>query len=471
MWSNHTYKLMIITFAIENFRSFHGEETLSLVASNKLAGDHPNHLVPLAGTGKSVLRSSVLYGANGSGKSNVFRALEALQWIAVESRGKGGFLPLRPFLFAEDSREGPCQFDLQILVKGKVYRYGVRATEDVILDEWLLEGTGKKQRPVFTRSGLEDSESAEIELFVKSRFSEKVRALAVVGCTPKQSFLAHVRHSLPRSEWGEIFGAIINWFAHSLVLVGPDAKFLHLPEALCDNEEFRQFTQEFMNEVSTGIHDLEIHKQQVDRDQFLAGLPKEASLAIQEELREHGEATHSKFYAKIYDIGDDKLELRGVNSRHLTDSNELVSLELDQESDGTQRLLHLLPALHSLRKQSCVFVVDEIERSLHPLLVSKFMERFLDGCDPVENQLLVTSHETTLLDQKLLRRDEVWFVEKDAGQASHLTPLTDYKPRNDKDLRKNYLDGRFDAIPFVDGVDRLFEAQNGHASLEETAGV
>ncbi len=462
---------MIITFSIENFRSFRGEETLRLVASNKLADDHPNHLVPVADTGKSVLRSSVLYGANGSGKSNLFRALEALQWIAVESRGKGGFLPLRPFLFSAENREAPCQFDLQILVNGNIYRYGIRATEDVILDEWLLEGTGKKQRPVFTRSGSAESESAEIELFGKSRFTEKVKALAVVGCTPKQSFLAHVRHSLPRSEWGGIFAAVIHWFAHSLVLVGPEAKFLHLPEALCNNEEFRKFAQEFMNEASTGIHDLEIHKHQVDRDQFLAGLPKEASLAIQEELREHGEATHSKFYAKIYDVGDDKLELRGVNSRHQTDANELVSLDLDQESDGTQRLLHLLPALHSLRKSSCVFVVDEIERSLHPLLVRKFMERFLDGCDPVENQLLVTSHETNLLDQKLLRRDEVWFVEKDAGQASHFTPLTDYKIRNDMDLRKNYLEGRFDAVPFLEGVDRLFESQKLRASRMETAGV
>jgi len=135
-----------------------------------------------------------------------------------------------------------------------------------------------------------------------------------------------------------------------------------------------------------------------------------------------------------------------------------VPLELSQESDGTQRLLQLIPALHHLRTSSAVYFIDEIDRSLHPMLVRAFLESFLKSGGG-QGQIIVTTHESSLLDQDLLRRDEIWFAEKDYSGATKLYSLIDFKVRNDLEIRKHYLQGRFGAVPFLGSIDRLVEEQ------------
>jgi hypothetical protein len=129
-------------------------------------------------------------------------------------------------------------------------------------------------------------------------------------------------------------------------------------------------------------------------------------------------------------------------------------LELAEESDGTRRLLNLIPAL--LNQQTPrVYVIDEIDRSLHPMIVKEFLEFFLKSRGCGSCQIIVTTHESNLLDQDLLRRDEIWFAEKDQTAATRLYSLLDFKVRNDRDIRKGYLQGRFGAVPFLSGLERL----------------
>jgi hypothetical protein len=135
-------------------------------------------------------------------------------------------------------------------------------------------------------------------------------------------------------------------------------------------------------------------------------------------------------------------------------------MDLDDESDGTRRLLDLLPALHQMQKQGGVYFVDEIDRSMHPILVRRLVEFFLASCGESPGQLMFTTHESSLLDLDLLRRDEIWFAEKDYEQATRLYSLADFKVRNDLEIRKHYLQGRFGAIPFLGNLDRLMKGQD-----------
>ena len=147
-----------------------------------------------------------------------------------------------------------------------------------------------------------------------------------------------------------------------------------------------------------------------------------------------------------------------VQAFHEIENNRSFLLDIDDESDGTRRLLQLIPALHNDEEQNRVYIIDEIDRSMHPLLVWSFLQFFLNLSG--NNQLIVTTHESNLLDLELLRRDEIWFVEKNnTSLSSELYPLTDFKVRTDLEIRKHYLQGRFGAIPFLGNINRLADSE------------
>jgi len=148
-----------------------------------------------------------------------------------------------------------------------------------------------------------------------------------------------------------------------------------------------------------------------------------------------------------------------IQAAHEHRRGQLVPLDLTEESDGTRRLLNLIPALHDLRMRGATYFVDEIDRSMHPILVWKFLEFFLNSCSSGPRQLIVTTHESNLLDLDLLRRDEIWFAEKDQTGATRLYSMMDFRVRKDLEIRKHYLQGRFGAVPFLGNLDRLLEAQ------------
>ncbi len=151
-----------------------------------------------------------------------------------------------------------------------------------------------------------------------------------------------------------------------------------------------------------------------------------------------------------------ELTLLKLKARHhLKDEEEHIDFEIENESDGTRRLMDLLPALLHSKSSEKVYLIDEIDRSMHPLLSRMFLEAYLNDQNCGRGQLIVTTHESQLLDRKLLRRDEIWFAEKDKNGGSHLYSLSEYKVRNDLKLGKGYLDGRFGAIPFLGDLESL----------------
>ena len=456
---------MIVSFSVSNFLSFSSEETFSLVASGRLAATHGDHAVPIPDSKEKVLRTAVLYGANGAGKSNLFKAVRYVRTVALNPRNKGTGTGRLPFRFG-DGEGAPSTFDLQFIAGDKLYRFGFKVDDQRILEEWLVQVVGGRERPLYER--VTDSDrKVTIESEGLKTAGDKVLALATVGGPQNQSFLATIQATLEASDVGEELRAILAWFKGGLVLLGPDEKLGPLGYSLTMDSDLTKFASAFLKSSSTGVDHLDIAEEEISEDELRRLLPEGIVSAVFANIAASPNGT------AVLEMGDNHelvLERKGENhynritiqAAHVHNPNRVDRLNLNEESDGTRRLLNLIPALHHLRTESGVFFIDEIDRSLHPILVREFLDFFLKSCAGGKRQIIVTTHESNLLDLDLLRRDEIWFAEKDAAGATRLYSVVDFKVRKDLEIRKHYLQGRFGAVPFLGNLDLLL-TESGEA--------
>jgi hypothetical protein len=218
---------------------------------------------------------------------------------------------------------------------------------------------------------------------------------------------------------------------------------------------------ELLEIADTGIQGLETKVEPFDASRFLPSMPEEIRADILQRIQQfRGKATLQIEGISLVSEENEQAQLFTLLTEHKTVDGMRTSFSLDAESDGTKRLMHLAPALLDLQSEGKVYVIDELDRSLHPHLSRLFVDTFLQnaksgGCC---GQMIVTTHDTSLLDLSLLRRDEIWFVEKDDQDASRLTSLAEFKGEVRADLKvaKSYLNGRFGAVPIIRDTRRLF---------------
>ncbi|MFH1463506.1 MAG: AAA family ATPase [Pseudomonadota bacterium] len=440
---------MIITFSVENFRSFDEEQTLDLNASGRYPGHHDSHIVTLGDSQTKVLPVSALYGANGAGKSNLFKALAYVERMVLRTRKAKSGTGRTPFMLSQEPRGLSC-FDLQFSACGNIYRFGFKVDDEHVVEEWLIRVEGGRERVIFERA---TDPAGRVE--VEYRGSEKMEALAKVGGLGHQTFLSTVRATLGEEDYDPDVATVIDWFRDTLVLIEPEAMYMDMAHKLEEDSAFLEFVNAFLGASSTGVSSLHVERKEVSEEQ--AEYFRSAKEGGEDSTSRPPVLVNFQERCEIrFDDSDDKPYLIRVLALHELSRGRVVNMKLSDESDGTQRLLDLIPALYRTQEKACVFVIDEIDRSMHPLLVLKFVESFLSCCRQSSHQLVFSTHDTNLLDLELLRRDEIWFVEKDDKGASRLHSLSDFKIRKDLEIRKHYIQGRFGAVPFLGQVDRLF---------------
>jgi AAA15 family ATPase/GTPase len=441
---------MLINFTVEYFRSFGVEQTLNMVATP--LKDHPGHCVAIPGTEKSVLQTGVIYGANASGKSNLVKAIQfAQQLILGRTTLKG--LSHNRFRFVKQDK--PASFEFRFLSGGQVFVYGFTATQETIIEEWLdAAPESGREINVFTRLeqdiriGRQRSSGED-----GATLRRALRALKELGVRNDQLLLNKIVE-LPKDRRGEALSRVVWWLAECLSVIPAESHYAPLMDMLDADEDFRRFCGRFLRNVGTGIDDLSIEKARMNAD----NVPKSLLDQLQSPMGSNvALLLGGPGLALELDADDATTVIRKhLNARHLVNRDE-YSIAFQDESDGSQRCLNLLPALYHLRQEYKVFVVDEIDRSLHPLLCHALLKLFLDACPAYFQQMIVTTHETYLLDLDLLRRDEVWFMEKDRQQQSRLCSLADWKARKDLRIEKGYLQGRFGGIPFIGDPKKLLD--------------
>lgn len=445
---------MLVSFSVGNYRSFGAEVTLNMVASNKIA-DLPHHRVRFGDTGKSLVRAALLYGANAAGKSNLVKAMSFAQQLICWPGGTQGQLPaVDRFRFDPTMSQKPSCFEFRFLVGDRVFIYGFDVSSRRIDGEWLAFLNGDEEITIFERGAdgeTKITDAQEQAILGDATLHPTLSVLNKLSIRPTQLFLNRVA-SLPEDAQGPTLHAVIKWLTEDLEILEPEHRACELLDRLHEDELFRDFSSKFLDNVDTGIQALRFEEttrecSEWERDLLDSG-------ADVDEIAYHHYGCWGDQYCCRHPDDDTKLIVRRLLAAHKA-PDASYPLPFSEESHGTQQLLHFLPVIAAPKDESKVVVIDELDRSLHPLLCWELIRFFSDSCPEARKQLVVTTHESHLLNQELLRRDEYWFVEKDEHQQSQLVSLSDFKVRNDLKLGKGYLQGRFGAIPVFGGLSGL----------------
>jgi len=426
---------MLVEFRIKNFRSFRDEQVLSLVANNDTTLSKNCFAV-----GKlRLLKAAGIYGHNASGKSNLINAMDTMRDLVLKSaRNKPGTrLPVVPFLLDNESKGEPSFFEVTFYNEGTRYQYGFTATTKRIQNEWLIAYPKRYAQSWYERSFNEKTNKTDWKFgsFLKG---DKT---TLANKTREDCLFLSVG-----AQWNnEQLTTVYKWFKDKLRVAPPKEQFRPVTaEILLDvqedeeaREEMYQFVTQTLQKADLGIYGVNVKELEFDMEKikFPKGMPQELREKVVKRLKREPRL---------------KVELLHLD----TATGKKVPFLLEQESDGTQRFFQLLgPWLLTVVQGITVFI-DELEASLHPLLTRELVKLIQEPMsNEREAQLIFATHDTTLLDPELFRRDQIWFTEKDERGSTNLYSMSDYKerrPRKGEAMQKGYLSGRYGAIPILE---------------------
>jgi uncharacterized protein len=415
---------MLIEFRISNFRSFKSESCLSLVAST----DKDLEVGNVVQTGNSsvprALSAAAIYGANASGKSNLIRAFQLFRGLVVESANINpeATLNIQPFRLDPESEKSPTEFELTFLRDGVRYQYGFVLNTKRIVEEWLLVYKTKQPQTWFTRSYNAKTQSDDYK-FSEAHFKGN-RTIWSKNTRSNALFL-----SVAIQLNSEALLPVFNYIAHHLIIFEngsvPDQQYTI--NHIANQGSGPKHVRDFLAEADISIDDIALKEVNAKTQSFRFDFASEG--VVHDSVLDH------------------KLLL--PTFKHSASTGSAV-LDFSDESAGTQKLFNLAGPLFDIFEKGQVLIVDELDQSLHPLLIRQLINMFHNPDVNTNNaQLIFTTHDTSLLDGSHLRRDQIWFAEKNTDQASSLYPLTDYSPRKNEALERGYLGGRYGGIPIL----------------------
>ena len=429
---------MLISFSLNNWMSFKDETTFSMTATRERK--HGERVPKLAKYQARILPVATIYGGNASGKTNFFMALNFAKNLITKGSQPDSIIPVEPFRLDDASLKAPSTFTFELLINEKIYEFSFSLNKTTILEEKLIEITSTSEKTLYHRKGNEPHFHSSLNDLDFLRFAFK-------GTRDNQLFLTN-----SVSQKVEIFRPIYDWFNHTLELVAPDSRFESFEHFLDEDHPLYATMNDLLPQLDTGISKLGGEPIPFEN----LSLPDALKKDIQEQVREG--TTVRLVGAKNIDRvaitrKNGELTAKKLISFHTKSDGSQVKFEMRQESDGSQRVIELLPAFLELSSHHSnkVYVIDEVDRSLHTLLTRKILEAYLSNCNQeTRSQLLLTTHDVLLMDQDLLRKDEMWVAERDASGTSKLYSFSDYQDiRYDKDIRKSYLQGRLGGIPRI----------------------
>lgn len=431
---------MLLEFRVSNYRTFREEAVLSMVASNYDKKERETENVAVNEKFKlRLLKSAVVYGANASGKSKLFEALSFMRWFVLssfQSLKTGDTIPVDPHLLRTGLENQPTRFEILFLHLDSLYRYGFEVNRSRVLKEWLFLREKRKEITLFERS--EENIDAHPYLFKISNnefFKPLIRSNCLLLSSAAQANDSNVHK-------------IFEWFNKLRIISGVD---LHAQEKMAvfksHEPSVKQKILELLVAADTGIvnYDVDFSTPYVDL------------------LAEPGVVT-----IDLESAGNPFGQITGVKTLHLrfnekTGRTEHVELSMAKdESGGTRKFFAMAyPVIEALTEGSTL-VVDELDSKLHPKLTDKIVELFNSMENSNGAQLIFNTHNTNLLESGLMRRDQVWFVEKDLYGSAKLFSLSDIQVRKNDKFEKEYLEGRYGAVPYL--------AEMGSFHFKESAG-
>jgi uncharacterized protein len=415
---------MLIQFRVGNYLSFKDAVTFSMVASDEI--NSPNseldkNNVFSVDDELSLLKSSAIYGANASGKSNLIKALSFMRWFVINSSREtqaGELIGVRNFKLCTENKEKPSLFEITFILEEKIYRYGFEVDNHKVVAEWLFYTPNQKEYKCFERS---------FSQFDISKRYFKEGQLINTKTRDNSLFISTVAQFN-----GFLSQKILLWFQRFNVMVEIDDSLVHAYRATIEyfeNNEYKCDILKLIKKLDLGIEDLFV-EEAINHNTL--------NRIIVEPRRKRIKTIHKMYDAKSHNIG-------------------LIEFDFDEESEGTQKIFAFSGLIINTLKNGRTLVVDELDARLHPLMTRAIIELFNSReTNPKNAQLISTTHDTNLLNDRLFRLDQIWFTEKNNLGATDLYSLAEYQIENDSSLEQDYIKGKYGAIPFIGNLHQLF---------------
>lgn len=439
---------MLLRFIAENIYSFKGAAEFNTFPSSK-SHSHEHHKMTCAHA--IALRLGAIYGANGAGKSNLLSAIKLLKdLVSSGSLNKVYLNGGLNFRFDPACREKPSGLAIEFYQNEKVFYYHVEFKERRVVLEELLLSRKTKDVIIFKREGDDINLSGDYLSGLSDSFMDALDRLV----RPDMLLLSFFGEYYPAEN--KTTAEAYRWFMETLQVVQPSAITGTLPHLMDISPEFLAMVNETLPELKTGISALEVEKAVLTEDSVKGN---DALVSAFKEAQNNPGAPQILQNANgkesinvVFEDGQVwKKSLVAVH--HMADGTSFTA-PISIESDGTRRLIEYMPLFFAVTRTGGVFIVDEIERSVHPIMIKDIVSK-ISASEKAVGQLIFTTHESGLLDQDIFRPDEIWFAQKDSEQATQLYPLSDYNIHNTANIEKGYLAGRYGGIPFLSNLNDL----------------
>jgi AAA15 family ATPase/GTPase len=453
---------MLVRFSVENFKSFNKKQELEMIAAKRLK-TKKEHVININKI--SLLRNATIYGANASGKTNFIEAIRFAKYVITDK------IPaLSNKMFCRNSSSNQSigsRFEFEIYKNDRFFAYGfsMNIHEQKIISEWIYELIPNKdsQTMLFER----ETETGRVELGESIKLDEvdamRFKTYKIDFVDNKSSlFIKEMNRNkkFDKKSGLAFFHDVYEWFENDLITIFPNQPITNFSYFYGDKGIKK--LNDIIDIFDTGISKVKIEK--IPLEELKNKLKGKLADEIVNDFKKKVEETHDestvlmslRTYNAFYNIKGSKETEPEITTIMFEHQNAFDDFEFSEESDGTRRLFDLLDILINNKKNK-VYVIDELERSLHPKLTYQFIKLFYNILIEKRTQLIFTTHESTIMDQDLLRRDEIWFLERNKDNESYIFSLDKFKERYDKKFSKAYLNGRYGAIPvfkkfsFTDG--------------------
>lgn len=441
---------MLLKYIVSNFKSIgHSIEFSMIPTENNTDKRFLTRLETKYGD-IDVLRRGAFFGPNASGKSTFVESIQFAKEYIVDSQKSGKSTRVPQFKGNLEGIEETSLFQFVFYLDKNVFEYGFTLTPKRVSEEWLMIRTDKGFVPMFTRVTDENC-ITDIDIETKfGRSDSKDRRLAeVLKSSMKENqknqlFLYKLKdNGIKRAE------KIVDWFENVQVIF-PNTKIQWLPIRVKEDSDFREFLSESLSKLDTGVSKISASGAEINFQEFAEkmNLPKELVADI--ENKESGLISLNGRYFIFFE-NKNRTSLIQVKFEHSL-NNKIASFNIDDESDGTQRLLDLLPILFQMdKKNNTIYFVDEIDRSLHTKLSKYILQTFVENSQNLLSQIIFTAHDVNLINLRDFTKEEIWFIEKNNTGETALKPFSDFETNDNQDIIKDYLNGRFGAIPVIRG--------------------
>ncbi|MEP6542564.1 ATP-binding protein [Microcoleus vaginatus GB1-A2] len=425
-------QVMLIGFSVGNYKSFKETVTLSMVASSITEEDkelNENNVFPINDK-LSLLKSAAIYGANASGKSNLVAAINFMKWFVLNSSKEtqvSEAIDIEAFRLSTETEKEPSLFEIVFVLEDKTFRYGFEVNAREVVSEWLFQADDSEEKVLFER----DFDNYILDDFPEGQgISDKTRSNAL--------FLSVVAQFN-----GKISGKILLWFSKTLQLISGLQDRQYRKETLesFDNAGHRHDIIEFIKKLDLGILDI-------------VRVNTSVVFSISDNTAKYGGS-----YSSLYPNSEIKTTVYTSHPKYdaggKQTSMELFDIE-KHESEGTNKLFALAGILLDTLRTGKILLIDELDARLHPLITRELICLFNSNeTNPHNAQLIFTTHDTNLLSSKTFRRDQIWFTEKDNKGATDLYSLVEYKVGKDASFERDYIMGKYGAIPFIGNFKEL----------------